>query len=260
MKKYILVFILFLLAFQVFGQNPIIIQGAMDIEIKGFLDVMKNPQKIVLHNYNFWKGKIFDKNIIISKTEIGPVNAAVSSCIGIENFSPEIIINQGTCGAIIPELDNKDIIIGKYYVDYSGSKTQYLDYGEGSNPLKWTPLFYNIEETEFKKIECDKFLTEQAKKIKYDKGKVVTGTIGSAFQWNMELDRLKWINKTFGIICEDMETAISAMTAKIYNVDFIGIRIISDNVITGQKFEPKVALHCSDFVLDFIKNLKLPSR
>lgn len=256
MKRMYALIVIAVFSVTVFSQNTILIQGAMDVEISKFLENMKNKEQIESNNFFFWRGKLSGKDVVISKTEIGPVNTAISTCIAIEKFNPVLIINQGTSGAIVDHLHRKDIVLGEYCVDYSGSRTNHLDYGQGSNSLKWIPLSYSIGKTDYKKIECDRFYLDQAKKVDYKHGKVITGTIGSAFQWNRELDRLKWINETYGIICEEMETAISAMTAKVFGIDFIGIRIISDNEVLGEEFQPELGHLCSEFIMDYLKNLK----
>ena len=260
MRRLYSLIIIIVFSVTAFSQNTILVQGAMDVEISKFLDNMKDKEQIEINSFFFWKGKLSGKDVVISKTEIGPVNTAISTCIAIEKFKPVLIINQGTSGAIVDYLHRKDIVLGEYCVDYSGSRTNHLDYGQGSNSLKWIPLSYSIGKTSFKKIEGDKFYLDQAKNVEYKQGKVMTGTIGSAFQWNRELDRLKWINETYGIICEEMETAISAMTAKVFGIDFIGIRIISDNEILGEEFQPELGHLCCEFVIDFLKNIKIRSK
>ncbi|MFC1724884.1 hypothetical protein ACFL4T_04595 [candidate division KSB1 bacterium] len=260
MKKYFCIVILLILSNLIFSQSTILIQGAMNVEVELFVQKMENPEPISLNGYDFWKGNLAGKDVLISKTEIGPVNAAISTCIAIERYKPALIINQGTCGSIIENLHKKDIIIGKSYVDYSGSIAPNLDTGKGSDPLNWTPLFYRIGRTRFDKIDCDPYFLDQAKNVSYEHGMVVTGVIGSAFQLNKERDRLKWLNETYGMVCEDMETAVSAMIAKVYGIDFIGIRIVSDNVITNEPFESRLAVYCNEFVIDLLRILKLPSK
>ena len=46
----------------------------------------------------FYKGTINDYPVVVSVTEIGMTNAAVATTLGIENFNPIAIINQGTAG------------------------------------------------------------------------------------------------------------------------------------------------------------------
>ena len=47
---------------------------------------------------------------------------------------------------------------------------------------------------------------ETAKTIDYKNGKVVVGTIGTADQWNRELQRIKFIHERYGTSAEEMET------------------------------------------------------
>lgn len=44
-----------------------------------------------------------------------------------------------------------------------------------------------------------------AHKVRYDKGEVVEGTIGSADVWNNELDRIQFFHERYGTSVEEME-------------------------------------------------------
>lgn len=51
--------------------------------------------------------------MIFSKTEIGVINATISSMIAINEFSQDIVINQGVAGVHIAKLNIVDIVIGE---------------------------------------------------------------------------------------------------------------------------------------------------
>jgi adenosylhomocysteine nucleosidase len=50
------------------------------------------------------------------------------------------------------------------------------------------------------------------------------GIIGSAFEFNKEIDRLVWARKTFGNVSEDMESAYVAGAAEGFKTRFLAIR------------------------------------
>ncbi len=71
----------------------------------------------------------------------------------------------------------------------------------------------------------------------YTKGKVVEGTIGSADEWNKEIDRILWLHETLGTSAEEMETASVAQIAKNYAIPFLSIRILSNNEVHKEEYD-----------------------
>ena len=55
---------------------------------------------------------------MISRTEIGAINAAAATALGVERFQPAAVINQGNAGASNPDLALGDIVIGEKTTDY----------------------------------------------------------------------------------------------------------------------------------------------
>ncbi len=78
----------------------ILIQGAMDVEVEYLIDNLKQIENKIVDGYEFFIGKLNGEDIVVSKTNIGIINASVSTILGIKEFKPNIIINQGTVGRI----------------------------------------------------------------------------------------------------------------------------------------------------------------
>ncbi len=89
----------------------------------------------------------------------------------------------------------------------------------------------------------------------YSHGKVVEGKIGSADEWNREIDRINWFHETLGTSTEEMETSAAALVAEAYDVPFIGVRVLSNTDLHKQDFDPATAKHCQEFVLKVIDGL-----
>ena len=88
--------------------KPIIIQGAMDVETENFATQLDNMEEIKISRWSFYKGTINNYPVIVSRTEVGMTNAAVATTLGIENFNPVAIINQGSTGGHDPNLHQFD--------------------------------------------------------------------------------------------------------------------------------------------------------
>lgn len=52
-----------------------------------------------------------------------------------------------------------------------------------------------------------------------------------------------------------METISTYSVCNKLNIPVIGIRIISDNEITGEKYDKNIAIEAQKYVLDILKNL-----
>ncbi|MBK7600711.1 MAG: 5'-methylthioadenosine/S-adenosylhomocysteine nucleosidase [Acidobacteria bacterium] len=110
----------------------ILVQGALDWELQPLLAALEEREQIQIAAWTFWKGRIGSKRVVISRTEVGPINAVASTTIGILNFRPSLIINQGSAGANDPELKVFDIVVGESTVDYGAFQSEHGDEGQGS--------------------------------------------------------------------------------------------------------------------------------
>ena len=108
------------------------------------------------------------------------------------------------------------------------------------------------ELVKFSSFVGDAGLIEAALKVKYERGRVRKGNLGSAYQFNRELDRISWLRKIYGIDSEDMESAFSAGVATGMKVRFLAIRIISTEW-SHPKFEPSTGEVCAQFVVELIR-------
>ena len=87
----------------------------------------------------------------------------------------------------------------------------------------------------------------------YRKGRVVAGVIGSGEVWNSELDRVQWFHTRYGTSVEEMETASAAQIAGLFHIPFVGIRVLSNNIVNGGTYDAKTGEACQDFVYEVVK-------
>ena len=239
--------------------QPIVIQGALPIETDRLAKKLTNPSIETLGGWTFWKGTYQGFPIIISKTRMGMSNSAAATALAIERYKPIAIINQGTSGGHDPNLKVFDVVLGKYTTNINAFKTPVLPEGAGSNALAWTEAFDVLPEDEsdpepiaIRKFAADQDLLAAAHRVKhlYTKGKVVEGTLGSADVWNNELDRIAFFHKNYGVSAEEMEGASVAQIASQFNVPFLGIRVLSNNITNNGKYDPNTGKAVQDYALD----------
>ena len=87
----------------------------------------------------------------------------------------------------------------------------------------------------------------------YRKGRVVEGVIGSSEVWNSELDRIKQFHDRFGTTVEEMDAAATAQIAALYNVPFLAVRVVSNNITNGEEYDRNSGLAGQDFVYDVVR-------
>jgi adenosylhomocysteine nucleosidase len=237
------------------------VQGALDWELQPLLAALSDKQQIQLAAWTFWRGRIGDKRVVVSRTEVGPINAVAATTLAIEHFKPRLIINQGTAGANDPELKVYDIIVGSETVDYGAFRSAHADKDAGISQSRWAPLTHKLrldgkERIEFKRFPGDEAALTAALATPYAKGRVRKGVIGAAFEYNREIDRLLWVRQTYGTDSEDMESAFAAGTAVGFKVPFLAIRIISDSEFYAPELKEAAGEYCAAFVVEVIKRLK----
>jgi adenosylhomocysteine nucleosidase len=242
------------------GGVDLVVQGAVDSELQPLLAALEDRQLVQLAAWTFWRGRIAGRTVVVSRTEVGPVNAAAATTLAIEHFKPRLILNQGTAGADDPDLKVFDIVVGEATVDYGAFRSLHRDAGAGVDLAGWTPISHRLrldgaERVEFRTFPGDAAALAVAADTPYKRGRVVKGTIGSAFEFNREIDRLAWVRKTYGAVSEDMESAYAGGVAAGFKTPFLAIRIISDSEFHSPEMQVVAGEHCAAFVLDVIKRL-----
>jgi adenosylhomocysteine nucleosidase len=237
--------------------QPIIIQGALPVESEKMASKLENKTIEEIGGWKFWKGTYNGYPMIISKTRMGMSNSAAATALAIERYKPIAIINQGTSGGHDPDLHVYDIVLGKYTTNIGAFRTPKQPVGGGSDSLTWVEAFdvlptqeSNPEPIAIRKFEGDQELLMAAHKVRYDKGDVVEGTIGSADVWNNELDRIQFFHQRYGTSVEEMEAASVAQIASQFNVPFLGIRILSNNITNNGAYDPGTGEACQEYVLN----------
>lgn len=247
--------------------RPILIEGAMNTETETLIRALKNPVAYRDFNYLFVAGTYKDYPVVIVRTEIGMANAAASTALAIKKFNPVAVINQGTSGGHDSALKIGDIVIGEKSIDYTAIKTAYSAAGAGSDLTNQEMLgtyAYNAASGKFdsyKEFFADPTLLKVAKKVadSHKEFNAVSGTISTANVWLNNIDYVNFLHETYGSSCEEMETNVAAQICYTAGVPFIGIRVLSDNIIHNSDYVPESAIICQKFVLlvveDYIRDV-----
>lgn len=247
--------------------RPILIEGAMNTETEVLIKALKNPVTYRELNYLFVAGTYENYPVVIVRTEIGLANAAASTALAIKKFNPVAVINQGTAGGHDSAFKIGDIIIGGQSFDHVAFKSSYTQAGAGIDLTRQENIGTYAYDKTTKKFQAyteyfaDPTLLKIAKKVAVDHKEfnVAVGTIGTANTWLNSVDYINFLNKTYGSSCEEMETNAVAQICQNAGVPFIGIRVLSDNILHDNRYIPETAKICQDFVLlvtqHYIRNI-----
>ena len=231
----------------------------MDGELEPLIEAVGRPRPRVIDGFSFWEGEIGGTPVVVSRTEVGMVNAAVATTLLVREYSPQVIINQGTAGAADPALRVGDIVIGTASAPFGSFRTPPRKLGEGIDLSSWEilPRLLRVgeERVRFTQFEADPGLVAAALATPYEGGRLVEGIVGSADEWNREVDKLLWAQKTFGIVSEDMESASAHQVAEIYRIPFLAVRIISNSEHHAPEFRHELGADCARYAVALVRRL-----
>lgn len=196
--------------------------GAMDEEIALFLEQIKEPEEIKVANSLFVKGRLQDKEVILLKSGIGKVNAAMTTTILHERFSPTMVLNTGSAGGFSQELSIGDIVISEEVVHHDVDATVF-DYAYGQVP-QMPPMY-----------KGDAELVQLAQNIAEEIGlQAKTGLIATGDSFMEDDTRVSIVREKFpSMLAAEMEAAAVAQVCYQYDTPFVVIRAISD--IAGEE-------------------------
>ncbi len=202
------------------NKSTIAILGAMDCEVAELKSKLQNAEEKVFGNFVITVGSFCNHNIILAKTGVGKVNAAVYTQFIIDKFNPEAIINTGLAGGIAPNLKIGDIVIGENLVQYDFDVSA-LGYPKGY-------MCTGIDKDKPTVFYSDENLISKFMDIVRHESKAHKGTIASGDTF-ISCDNLKKeIRELFNATAVEMEGCAIAQTATLNKIPFLVIRTISD--------------------------------
>lgn len=238
-------------------ERPILIIAAMeDAELEYLKEKLNNQKKVENNVCTFIEGEMFGKNIVLCASNIGTINAAASLTLAIEKYNPKAIINEGIAGGIGNNVHTGDIVVGIDTINIASYESEKRKLGEGINGYNDLVSFIIGEENHLVPQKADSKLVELARKteICIENKKIHYGRIGSGDVWNKEVDKIMYLYKEYGVLCEDMETISIYTVANKYNIPCISIKCISDNEVLGEEYDRTTGKPAQEFTCRILSN------
>ena len=216
--------------------SPVAILGAFDEEVAILEGQLANPRAHTIEGIQFLTGTLNEQNVVIARTGVGKVNAAMTATLVIEHFQPNRVIFTGVAGGLNPDLQIGDIVIAQKTAqhDLGRLESAKIENMGTKNPIngKRNPVFFpadpgllQITETALEGIELNPFQTPQGQRHpRIIKGTVVTGDMFVAFDAKKVA-----LHKNLGADAVEMEGAAVAQICWQQDVPCLVIRSLSDN-------------------------------
>lgn len=193
--------------------------GAMEEEVEQIVAAMEVEREEVKAQMTFRSGTLNGREVVIVRSGIGKVNAAVCTQILADDFQVDYVINTGIAGALKAEIEIADVVISSDVLHHDMDATGF-GYAPGQIPRMDTLSFPADEHLiELAKKSC----AEAVPEIGVHVGRIVSGD-----QFISDRAVKERITQNFDGFCTEMEGAAIAQTAYLNNLPFVIIRAISD--------------------------------
>lgn len=222
--------------------------GAMELEVETLKSDMIIERKITKAGMEFCEGTLTGTKVVVVRSGIGKVNAALCVQILSDIFNVTHVINTGVAGSLNASLDIGDILISKIALQHDMDCTHF-GYPRGEIPqMGITEFSANEKMAALAKDTCEKLFPEIHAII----GRVVSGDIFVA----TDEDKKRLVEEFRGDCCE-MEGAAIAHGAYLNNIPFVVLRAISDKAdgsahIDYPTFERDSAKRCAKLVENLV--------
>ena len=193
--------------------------GAMEEEVNILKEHMKDTKVSTIASMVFCEGTLEGKPVVVVRSGIGKVNAAICTQILADKYQVNAVINTGVAGSLRKEINIADIVLSTDALQHDMDATGF-GYEIGVIPRMESSVFPAEEEflTKAKKV-CSEVIPEVG---------VHTGRIVSGDQFISDNEKKEWLLKNFNGYCTEMEGAAIAQAAFLNHIPFLIIRAISD--------------------------------
>jgi 5'-methylthioadenosine/S-adenosylhomocysteine nucleosidase len=212
----------------------------MEQEVSALLRVVQVEKQESWCGFSWAQGHIDGKAVVISRCGIGKAFAAMLTQRLIDRFNPSALLFTGVAGAVDPELEPGDIILGQRLIHHDLDVCA-LGFERGQIPF-----------TDLRYFHSDPELLESALRHQDVRFKTLAGCIGTGDQFVTNPAPLR----SMGITCVDMEGAAVAQVCTLQQIPFLILRIVSDRADGSAKndFETNLPLF-ADRSLQLIRQL-----
>ncbi|WP_394174579.1 5'-methylthioadenosine/S-adenosylhomocysteine nucleosidase [Guptibacillus hwajinpoensis] len=225
--------------------------GAMEEEVRILRDRLDDREEQIIAGSEFTTGRIDGQDIVLLKSGIGKVNAAIGTTLINQLFKPDYILNTGSAGGFNPNLKVGDIVISSE-VRYHDVDATIFGYEYGQVPQM--PALY----------EPDTMLVEAAERSaeKVTEHQVIKGMIATGDSFMNDADRVDYVrSKLTNLDAAEMEAGAIAQVCYQFGTPFVIIRSLSDiagkeSNISFEEFLDTASINSANLILNLVEELR----
>jgi adenosylhomocysteine nucleosidase len=199
-----------------FGTIGII--GAMQEEIELLLRELQDQEAAQHAGITYYTGKFHGRKVVLCKSGVGKVNAAVCTQVLIDRFGAEAVIFTGVAGALDPALNIGDIVVSRSCVQHDMDVTA-LGFARGVIPFQDASEFGSDERLAELAVEAGQRVFP---------GHCRSGKVLSGDQFIADRDTVRRLHEEMGGTCTEMEGASVAQVCFMNAIPHVIIRSMSD--------------------------------
>ncbi len=223
--------------------------GAMDEEVAKIKERLENVEVQTFGGMDFYKGNFEGKSVVVVRSGIGKVNAAVCTQILADRYQVSGIVNTGIAGSLMAKIDIGDIVLSTDALQHDMDATNF-GYPAGQIPRMDVLSFPADPKLLALAKECCGRVNPE---IHTYEGRVVSGD-----QFISDQKKKDWLIETFHGYCTEMEGAAIAQAAYLNGIPFLIIRAISDKAdnsanVDYPTFEAQAIIHSVNLMLEMIR-------
>lgn len=223
--------------------------GAMDEEVAKIKERLENVEVQTFGGMDFYKGNFEGKSVVVVRSGIGKVNAAVCAQILADRYQVSGIVNTGIAGSLMAKIDIGDIVLSTDALQHDMDATNF-GYPAGQIPRMDVLSFPADSKLLALAKECCGRVNPE---IHTYEGRVVSGD-----QFISDQKKKDWLIETFHGYCTEMEGAAIAQAAYLNGIPFLIIRAISDKAdnsanVDYPTFEAQAIIHSVNLMLEMIR-------
>ena len=192
--------------------------GAMKEEVELVHEQLSGDAVTRKAGIDFYTGTLFGMPVVLCKSGVGKVNAAVCTQLMIDAFGVDAVLFTGVAGAVDPRLEIGDIVISTECLQHDMDVTA-LGFPKGTIPFAEQSVFAADEELAALAFEVSDRLFP---------GRTVRGRVLSGDRFVADREEVKALLEQFDGACTEMEGAAVAQVCGMNEVRFVIIRSMSD--------------------------------
>ncbi len=190
----------------------------------------------------FYQGSYQGQKVVLARMAMGKVNAAMAVQALIDLFDAAPLILSGTAGAVAPEVEVGDVVIGTKLVSHdagvylSDFKFCGVMAGDGQGRRGWVRAFRAEPHLVQAALSAgDNLLWPRGSKKRTPAVRV--GTIVTGDQVVFSQEKKEWLHRTFEALAVEMEGAAVAQVAAANGRPWLVVRAISDQADASIGFD-----------------------